>query len=64
MEIKRKPIPIECKHRNTLPEDTIIEIKEFIKEYKSPFGIVVTKDLYKLEGGILRIPFWLFLLFI
>lgn len=64
MEIKRNPIPIECKYRSTLPEETILEIQEFMKEYKSPFGIVITKDLYKSEGGIIRIPFWLFLLII
>lgn len=64
MEIKRKPIPIECKYRRTLPEETILEIQEFMKEYKSPFGIVITKELYKSEEGIIRIPFWLFLLII
>lgn len=64
MEIKRKPIPIESKFRGVLPESTIEEIKDFIKEYKSPFGIVVTKDLYKIEDNIARIPLWLFLLMI
>jgi len=63
-EIKRKPIPIESKYRGTLPEATITEMKEFLKEYKSPFGIVITKDLYKIEDNIIRIPFWLFLLIV
>lgn len=61
IEIRRKPIPIECKFRSTLPEATINQIQEFIKDYKSPFGIVVTKDLYKIENNIARIPLWLFL---
>ena len=61
VDLKRKGIPIESKHRKTLPEATILEIQHFLKEYKSPFGIVVTKDLYKVENNILRIPFWLFL---
>lgn len=64
METKRKPIPIEAKYRNTLPETAITEIKDFLKEYKSPLGIVVTKDLLKLEDEIFRIPLWLFLLII
>jgi len=64
MEIRRKPIPIESKFRGVLPEATLNEIENFIKEYKSPFGIVITKDLYKIEGNIARIPLWMFLLLI
>jgi len=62
IEIKRKPIPIESKYSSSLPETTINEIKDFLKEYRSPFGIVITKDLYKIQDEIIRIPFWLFLL--
>ena len=61
IELKRKAIPIESKFRSTLPDATIQEIKYFMKKNTSPFGIVVTKDLYKVEDNILRIPFWLFL---
>lgn len=64
MEIKRKPIPIESKYRNVLPEASLVEIDEFLKETKSPFGIVVTKSLFKTEGKIIKIPLWLFLLIV
>ncbi|KKP29558.1 MAG: hypothetical protein UR15_C0012G0004 [Parcubacteria group bacterium GW2011_GWA2_31_28] len=64
MEVRRKPIPIESKYRNVLPEKNIVEIEEFLKETKSPFGIVVTKSLFKTEGNIIKIPLWLFLLIV
>jgi len=64
MEVKRKPIPIESKYRNVLPEKSLVEIDEFLKETKSPFGIIVTKNLFKTEGNIIRIPLWLFLLIV
>jgi len=64
MEIKRKPIPVESKYRNVLPETTLVEIEEFLKENKSPFGMVITKNLFKTEGNIIRIPLWLFLLIV
>ena len=64
MEVRRKPIPVESKYRNVLPEASIAEINEFLKESKSPFGIVVTKGLFKSEGEVIRIPLWLFLLIV
>ncbi len=64
IEVKRKPIPIESKYRNTLPETTLLEMDEFIKSNKSPFGIVVTKSLFKTEGNIIKIPLWVFLLIV
>ena len=64
MEIKRKGIPFEAKYRSKLPESTINEIEEFLKEKKSPLGFVVTKDLFKTEGKIIKIPLWIFLLIV
>lgn len=64
IEVERKPIPLESKYRSILPEETLLEINEFLKETKSPFGIVVTKSLFKTEGNIIRIPLWLFLLIV
>lgn len=64
IEVRRKPIPIESKYRNVLPEKNIIEINEFLKDNKSPFGIVVTKSLLKTEGNVIKIPLWLFLLIV
>ena len=42
------PIPLEVKYRQD-PGD-ISGIKEFMKEFDSPFGIVVTKDTLKITG--------------
>ncbi|MEK6893652.1 MAG: ATP-binding protein [Nanoarchaeota archaeon] len=64
MEVKRKPIPIESKYRNVLPETTLLEIGDFLKENKSSFGIIVTKNLFKTDGNIIKIPLWLFLLIV
>lgn len=64
LTIKRKPIPIESKYRMYLPQDNIDEINEFIKKNGSPLGIVVTRDLFKLDGLVLKIPLWIFLLIV
>ena len=64
MEVKRKAIPIEAKYRSKLPETTINEIEEFMKEKKSPIGFVITKDLFRTEGKIIKLPLWLFLLIV
>lgn len=64
MSIKRKPIPIESKFRNKLPLESIDTMKEFIKEKKSPFGIIVSKKEFGFEEKIFRIPLWIFLLMI
>lgn len=64
MPIKRKPIPIESKFRNQIPVETLQTINEFIGENDSPFGIIVTKEEFKVEGNIILIPLWMFLLII
>ncbi|MBU2523176.1 MAG: ATP-binding protein [Nanoarchaeota archaeon] len=64
LTIKRKPVPIESKYRMYLPQENLNEIDEFIKKNDSPLGIVVTKDLFKLDGLILKIPLWIFLLIV
>ena len=64
IEIKRMGIPFEAKYRSKLPDSTINEIEGFLEEKKSPFGFVITKDLFKLEGRILRIPLWIFLMIV
>lgn len=64
LPIKRKLIPIESKYRSKTPKESIEAIKEFIKEKNSPFGIIITKDEFDLDGNILKIPLWVFLLVI
>lgn len=37
-------------------------LKKFMEKYKSPYGIVVTRDKLELRGRIILIPLWLFLI--
>jgi len=61
--IKNKiTIPIEVKYKRNIQEEDTRAIKEFIKEKKLKYGIIITKDLFKKETNILYIPAWLFLL--
>ncbi len=53
------PIPIEVKYQET-PDD-IGGVREFIEKFGSPFGLVVTKDTFRLEGDVLFVPLHLFL---
>ncbi len=53
------PIPVEVKYQES-PDD-IGGVSEFMDEFGSPFGIVVTKNTFKLEAGILFVPLNLFL---
>jgi hypothetical protein len=63
MEIQNKPIPIEVKYRNSITDDELIGMKNCLLKFKkSPFGLVVTKDLLSINGKVVFIPMWLFLL--
>ncbi len=64
MPVKRKPIPIESKFRNRIPVENIQIMEEFIKENKSPFGIIITKEDFRIQNNIILIPLWIFLLII
>ena len=58
----RKAIPIEVKYQNSITSDDVIGLLDFQKEYKNPFGILITKNKLNLEGDIISIPLWYFLL--
>ncbi|MFC1691759.1 ATP-binding protein [Nanoarchaeota archaeon] len=62
LTVKRKPIPIESKYTDRIPGATIDEINKFIKDNKSPFGIIITKNRFELKENVLFIPLWIFLL--
>lgn len=53
------PVPIEVKYRDS-PDD-VAGLKEFMQEFGSKFGIVVTKDIFEVRGDILFVPLHLFL---
>jgi len=64
IELKRKAIPIELKYQSEITNSDTVSLKEFISKFKSPFGILITKKMLKLEEKILFVPLWLFLLMI
>lgn len=64
LTIKRKAIPIEMKYRTNFSLETFEALNEFIKEKNSPFGMIITKNTFQLEGKILMVPLWVFLLMI
>lgn len=59
-------IPIEVKYTNQIEKSDTIPIKNFVEKNKdnkmgkTKYGIVITKDIYKKEGDIYFIPYWLF----
>jgi predicted AAA+ superfamily ATPase len=62
LEIDRKPIPIEVKYRDKIREGDLRGFYSFLKTKKSPFGIVVTRNVLDLRDGVVLIPLWLFLI--
>ena len=53
------PIPIEVKYQEH-PDD-IRGVKEFMNEFNTGIGIVVTKNTLRLDGDVLLMPLPLFL---
>jgi predicted AAA+ superfamily ATPase len=53
------PVPIEVKYRDS-PDD-VAGLKEFMQEFGSKLGIVVTKDVFKIRDDVLFVPLHLFL---
>ncbi|MEA1984350.1 MAG: ATP-binding protein [Euryarchaeota archaeon] len=53
------PIPIEIKYQES--PNNIGGVTEFMDEFGSPFGIVVTKSTFRLDKDILFVPLHLFL---
>lgn len=62
--LRRKPIPFESKYSASIGRDTLDCMEKFIVDYKSPFGVIVTKDELQLGAKILFIPLWVFLLLV
>jgi hypothetical protein len=57
-------VPIEVKFRRKIrPEDTVT-LRRFLDRFDAPFGIVVTRDLFRVEDGdrVLCVPLLEFLL--
>jgi hypothetical protein len=57
-------VPIEVKFRRQIrPEDTVT-LRRFLDRFDAPFGIVVTRDLFRVEDDdpVLCLPLLEFLL--
>jgi len=54
-------IPIEVKFKNKVALKELKGITRFMEQFKPKYGIVVTKDLLKMQDNIFFIPAWLFL---
>jgi len=64
LQVKRKPIPIESKYRKRISGDVYESIDYFLSENNAPFGIIVTKNDFKIKSKIIEIPLWVFLLMV
>jgi predicted AAA+ superfamily ATPase len=62
LELFQTPIPIEVKYQNDISRGELDGVHSFLDEFNSPFAIIVTKDTFKIEGKLLFVPLWLFLL--
>jgi predicted AAA+ superfamily ATPase len=61
-EYFKKPVPVEVKYRSKIRGGDLKGLKNFIDEKKAPFGVCVTKDTLEMNGNIILIPAWLFLI--
>jgi len=64
LQVKRKSIPIESKYRRRISKDVYESIDYFLSENSAPFGIIVTKNDFKIKNKIIEIPLWVFLLMV
>jgi predicted AAA+ superfamily ATPase len=55
-------IPIEVKFRGKIDDSHSKTMLDFMKKYKSPFGIMVTKNHLELKNGIIYLPLRIYLL--
>jgi len=58
-------IPIEVKYSNTIDPADTENIRKFIEANKSGlsgvnYGIMITKDTFKIEDNLYYIPYWMF----
>jgi len=62
VELLRKPVPIEVKYRNSIDRKDLKGLLEFSKKHETPLQVVITRDKLDMNGNIVFIPLWLFLL--
>ncbi|HLC92607.1 MAG TPA: ATP-binding protein [archaeon] len=64
IEISKKTIPIESKYSEQIKSEDSQELKAFIRDHGSPFGILLTKKSFHFDekSKVISIPLWLYLL--
>jgi len=55
VEVGGRLLPIEVKDRGD-PGQGLEGIRSFLKEHRTPFGLVVTRDVLRLDGNLLYLP--------
>lgn len=61
-EFYKKPIPIEVKYQEDIKGSDIAPLKNAIEKFKSPYGILITKNSLQYKDDIISVPLWLYLL--
>lgn len=62
VEIFQRSLPVEVKYRDRIGRKDLKGLEEFAEKHDSPLQIVVTKEKLDLDGSIVMVPLWLFLL--
>ena len=62
LDRKIDTIPIEVKYTNKIENTDTKSIKKFLNRSNSnsPYGIIITKDIYEKKDNLYFIPYWLF----
>ena len=62
LDRKIDTIPIEVKYTNKIENTDTKSIKKFLNRANSnsPYGIIITKDIYEKKDNLYFIPYWLF----
>lgn len=61
-EFQKKIIPIEVKYQKGITGSDIAPLKNAVEEFKSPYGILITKSSLQYNDNIISVPLWLYLL--
>lgn len=68
-ELDGTPVPLGLAYRPNQREESLAAIREFLTEYDSPVGILLTGDTVQqsepidnLGDGVVQLPYWLYLL--
>lgn len=62
VDMLQKPIPIEVKYRDRIGRKDLKGLLEFSEKHRTPFQAVITREKLDLNGNVVFIPLWLFLL--